>query len=124
MKFGMRPSRIICSHRSNLGSVHRSPRCDLNYRLQVDSDPRLLAHGADANLNPPKRGLDRGRTIAVGDGGCRASHKTTATDNDSLADTGPAVTTANDHGERTREQNVLFERRPLFHSNALWWSDG
>jgi hypothetical protein len=71
------------------------------------------------DLDVSERGLDRGRTLAVGDGGRRASHEPATADHDPLAGAGAAVGATDDHGECALEQNPFFERRPLFHRSTL-----
>ena len=92
--------------------------CDLDDGLQIHRDPRLLADRADADLDLPERGLDRGRPVLAGDGGCPASDEPAPADHHPLAGARPLVGPADDHGECPREQDSVFERRPVSHRSS------
>jgi hypothetical protein len=64
--------------------------------------------------------LDRGGAVRVGDCGGSTSDEAAAADADRLVAARPAVATADDDGDDTFEENVIFEGRPFVHGWALW----
>jgi hypothetical protein len=84
-------------------------RDDLDDGFEVHADPRLLADPADADLDLPERGLDRGRAVFIGDGRRAASDEAARADRDALPATGNAVTSADDHGQQPLEEDVPVE---------------
>jgi hypothetical protein len=79
-------------------------------RLQVHGDPGLFADVAHSDLDFSERGLDRGYAILVRDGYRPASDEPAPQDLHTLYPRGATVMLAHDHGEQSREQDILFQR--------------
>src|SRR5438067_3205048 len=86
---------------------------DLDDRLHVHPDPRLLAAAGDGHLDLAERGFERHRPVTPGDGRRPASDEPAPRHHDPLTRPRPAVVPAGDHEQGSLQQDVLFERRPV-----------
>jgi len=88
---------------------------DFDFGLQVQPDPRFFADRSDADLDVAERRFQRDGPVTPGDGECAASDEAAPLHHHPLVRPRPAIATADDHEQRSLEENILFERRPFFH---------